>query len=362
MNSAIGQWSPLPQSLPTQNRPSQEGNPSARAGIDGPGRGVGQGLATAPGQSRGLERADQAAPAPGKAFDVDGLVKNLWSFMQGRLAQAEASGASEAEMEKMWQAAEKGLKQGFGEARDALQAMNKMNDGLDAKIDSAYQGLTDILESRDLSAKAPVTETPDEDTVATENRRISVYQYQEQSFSLNLKTLEGDSIRIQVRNTEEAGADFRRNQSGESLSWGRTNSNDFQLMIEGDLNETERADLNALLVDVNELANEFYDGDMALAWEQAQALSIDGTSLASMDLRMREVEAKGVAAYQSASSETQLPRGLESLRDYARDMLAAQQEWLDRFNSRDALPETMKNHPLNDGRLEAFTRSLLGGE
>ena len=173
----------------------------------------------------------------------------------------------------MWQAAEKGLKQGFGEARDVLQAMNKMNDGLEAKIDSAYQGLADILESRDLSAKAPVAETPDNESVATENRRISVYQYQEQSFSLNLKTLEGDSIRIQVRNTEEA-----------------------------------------------------------------------------------------VAAYQSASSEAQLPRGLESLRDYARDMLAAQQEWLDRFNSRDALPDTMKNHPLNDGRLEAFTRSLLGGE
>ncbi len=362
MNSAIGQWSPLPQSLPTQNRPSPEQGPSGRAGFDGPGRGVGQGLATAPGQNRGVDRADQAAPAPGKAFDVDGLVKNLWSFMQGRLAQAEASGASEAEMEKMWRAAEKGLKQGFGEAREALQAMNKMNDDLDAKIDSAYQGLTDILESRDLSAKAPVTEAPEQEAVATENRRISLYQYQEQSFALNLKTVEGDSIRIQVRNTEEAGADFQRNQSGESLSWGRTNSNDFQLTIEGDLNETERADLNALLADVNELANEFYDGDMELAWEQAQALSIDGTSLASMDLRMREVEAKGVAAYQSANAESQLPRGLESLRDYARDMMAAQQQWIDSFNSRDALPEAMKNHPLNDGQLEAFTRSLLGGE
>ncbi len=282
--------------------------------------------------------------------------------MQGRLAQAEASGASDAEMEKMWQAAEKGLKQGFGEAREVLQAMNKMDENLDAKIDSAFQGLTDILEARDVSAQAPVTESPEREATSSENRRISLYQYQEQSFSLNLKTVEGDSIRIQVRNTQEAGADFQRNGGGESLSWGRSSSNDFQLSIEGDLNDTERADLNALLADVNDLANEFYDGDMALAWEQAQALSIDGTSLASMDLRMREVEAKGVAAYQSANTDTQLPRGLESLRDYARDMMAAQQQWIDSFNRRGALPEVMKNHPLNDGRLEAFTRSLLGGE
>lgn len=362
MNSTIGQWSPLPPSMPPQNRPVQEGNPTERSAVDGPGRGVGQGLDTAPGQNRGVEGADPGASASGSQFDVDGLVNNLWSFMQGRLARAEASGASEAEMEKMWQAAEKGLKQGFGEAREALEAMNKMNEGLGDRIDSAYQGLTDILASRDLSAKAPVTETPEQDAAVTDNRRISLYQYQEQSFALNLKTVEGDAIRVQVQNTGEAGADFQRDQNGESLSWGRAGSNDFQLSIEGDLNETERADLNALLADVNDLANEFYEGDMELAWEQAQALSIDGTSLASMDLRMREVEARGVAAYQSANAESQLPRGLESLRDYARDMMSAQQQWVDGFNSRDALPEAMKNHPLNDGQLEAFTRSLLGGE
>jgi hypothetical protein len=119
--------------------------------------------------------------------------------------------------------------------------------------------------------------------------------------------------------------------------------------------------LNALLKEVNELADEFYDGNMDLAWGKAQALNINGSSLASMDLRMRDVETKGVAAYQAAGGEQQLPRGLESLRQYARDMVSAQQKWMDSFNSRDALPQSIKNHPLNDGRLEAFTRSLLGG-
>jgi hypothetical protein len=364
MNNAIGSWNSLPQSLPSQSRQTLDSDPSARSGnttLEGRGRGIGQGLATAPGQNRVVGGAEPADRAAGKNFDVDGLVANLWGFMQGRLAEAQASGASESEMDKMWQAAEKGLRQGFGQAREALEAMNKMNDGLESKIDAAYQGLTDILEARDLTAKAPVTEAPSGDNLATDNRRISLYQYREQTFELNLKTSEGDRIRIQVRNTDEAGADFQRNQSGESLSWGRTGSSDFKLQIQGDLNDTERADLNALLGQVNDLANEFYDGDMALAWEKAQALSIDGTSLASMDLRMRDVEAKGVAAYQSAGGEQQLPRGLEALRDYARDMVAAQQQWIDRFDSRDAFPEALKNNPMNDGRLEAFTRSLLGG-
>jgi len=362
MNGAIGQWNPIPQAQPSGPRSSQDNGPGMRSGqneANGPGQGFG--LNEALGQNRGADRLEKSDQTAGKNFDVDGLVSNLWSFMQGRLEQAQVSGASDAEMDKLWQAAEKGLKQGFGQAREALQAMNRMNPGLNEKIDTAYEGLTAILDARDLTASAPVTEQADEAPATADNRRISLYQYQEQSFALNLKTTEGDRITIQVRNSQESGADYQRNQNSEALYWGRADNNAFQLEIQGDLNETERADLNALLKEVNELADEFYDGNMDLAWGKAQALNINGSSLASMDLRMRDVETKGVAAYQAAGGEQQLPRGLESLRQYARDMVSAQQKWMDSFNSRDALPQSIKNHPLNDGRLEAFTRSLLGG-
>jgi len=291
-------------------------------------------------------------------FNVDELVDNLWSFMRGRLSQAKASGASEAEMDKLWAAAEKGIKQGFGEARDVLESMGKLDGALKGKIDEAYGRLEDVLANRDVNASVSGEESTQVSRQA--NRNIGIYQYEQRTFSLDVTTAEGDKVTIHVDRRSEASAEKSSGDGWSSVSWGKVESGQFDLSIEGDLNDKEKADLTALLKEVGELADEFYDGDLGVAFEQAQALSIDGTSLASLDLSMRSVQAKGVSAYQQEGGEGQsLPRGLDPLREYARELVDAQQRWVDKLNSERGLVDALTNHPRNDGQLSTFLDSLF---
>ncbi|WP_108125372.1 DUF5610 domain-containing protein [Saccharospirillum mangrovi] len=306
--------------------------------------------------------ASSASSSAAANFNVDELVDNLWGYMRGRLAQAQSSGASDAEMDKMWAAAEKGIEKGFGEARDILESMGKLDGALKGKIDDAYSRLEDVLALRDLNA--PVARSEDSaPATGAANRRISMYQYEQRTFSLDVTTAEGDKVTIYVDKRTEAAAEQSSGDGWSALSWGKVESGQFDLRIEGDLNDQEKEDLTALLQEVGDLAEEFYDGDLGVAFQQAQALSIEGTSLASMNLHLRSVEAKGVAAYQQAGGEGQsLPRGLEPLRQYARDMVEAQQRWMDSLGSEFGLVDALSNHPRNDGQLSQFLESLFGGE
>lgn len=348
MNNALSNLSALTPSIAGYQRPGSSGANAAAANAD---------------NASATSKADQGqAPASAAAnFNVDELVDDLWGFMRGRLSQAQANGASEAEMEKLWSAAERGIKQGFGEARDMLQSMGKLDEALGNKIDQAYGRLEDALAARDLNAD--VSGSGETQVEGGANRRISLYQYEQRSFSLDVTTAEGDRVTIQVDKRTEAGAEQTSGDGWSALSWGKLETGMFDLSIEGDLNDQEKADLTALLKEVGDLADEFYDGDLGVAFKQAQALSIEGSSLASMDLNMRSVEARGVGAYQQAAGDSgqSLPRGLEPLRQYARELVDAQQRWMDKLNSEQGLSEALANHPRNDGQLGNFVESLLGG-
>lgn len=306
-------------------------------------------------------KAADAAPSASKPFNVKALTDNLWGFVQGRLADAQASGASEAEMEKLWQAAEKGLEKGFFEAKSVLKSLGRLDEPLNEKIDQAYSRLTETLKQRDVEAKAPpVEEAPAPETSAV-SRGVSLYQYRERTFTLDVATREGDRITIHVQNSQEASAEQHSEAGWSQTRWGQSESDMFSLRIEGDLSEQERDDLDRLLGDVNTLANEFYDGDIGVAWEQAQAIDINGSSLASMDLNLRSVETRGAAAYQRQArpEATELPRGLAPLQQYARDLVQAQTDWQDRFSSDKGFFDALDNHPRNDGRLAHMARELL---
>ncbi|PTY36506.1 hypothetical protein BGP77_04200 [Saccharospirillum sp. MSK14-1] len=324
---------------------------------------AGSGQSPEPGVARSVNapaKAEESGSTQSAAsqFNVDELVDNLWSFMRGRLSQAKASGASEADMDKLWAAAEKGIKQGFGEARDVLESMGKLDNALEGKIDQAYGRLEEALANRDLNAE--VTHGNSTQISQSGSRSIGIYQYEQRTFSLDVTTAEGDKVTIHVDRRTEAAAEKTSGDGWSSLSWGKVESGQFDLSIEGDLNDQEKADLKALLQEVGDLADEFYDGDLGVAFEQAQALSISGTSLASLDLSMRSVQAKGVSAYQQAGGEGQsLPRGLEPLREYARELVDAQQRWMDSLNSERGLVEALSNHPRNDGQLSSFLDSLF---
>ncbi|TXR53425.1 DUF5610 domain-containing protein [Reinekea thalattae] len=333
-------------------------------------------------EASSTEQTDSTSRADN--FNVDALVDQLWSFASSRVAKAEADGASEEDIAQMWQDAASGIEKGFSEAKEVLEGMELLDEPLKMKIDSAYGQLVDkideslqalsgdvLIEPKEKASTTYVSASYVETSSLYTNRSsssqginaYSQYQYQSQTFELDLVTKEGDKIQIRSAVTEENYAAYGSDNSASSVQWGASGSSDYSLYIEGDLSDEERADLEALLEQVNELANEFYNGDLNTAFSMAQQIGIDGTSLKSMDLSMTEVEASRVGSYVSnvpESDSTSLPKGLEPLKDYADRLLAEQLEWQSKFESDRGLLTALLNHPMNQGDLGDFVSQMLG--
>lgn len=307
----------------------------------------------------------EATSSAAQNFNVDALVDKIWSFASERIADAKAEGASEEELTAMWEAAEKGIQQGFAEAKDVLSSMGEDSDDLTMKIDSAYGQLLDKLNERNLdAASAPTAAQPPAEPAAqgspSIDRMIQIQQYERQTFSLDLKTSQGDTI--QIRAVSESVANLSDSRFGQQAStqWSSLEQGGYSLMVKGDLNEQEMADLEALLSDVNDLAAEFYEGDYQTAFNMAKELNIDGTSLKSMDLSMQEVEQKGASVYAETAGETiKLPKGLEPLQQYAEKLMQAQEKWQERFDARGEFLKTLGNHPMNRGEMSSIAEQLL---
>lgn len=313
--------------------------------------------------TKNVESAPKSSRAEG--FNVDALVDQIWSFASARIAKAESNGASEEELDGLWNAAKKGVSQGFGEAKDILEDLGQLDEDLEMKINNAFGQLMDKLDARDLtpSEKPALSNTAVTAEVADSvklNRAINLYQYERQTFAMDITTAQGD--RIQIRSVAEQSASIQDSSFGSqsATKWGMNEESGFSLFIKGDLNQQELADLDKLLAEVNELANEFYNGDMQTAFEKATALNINGTSLRTMDLSMKEVEQKGASVYAATQDESsRLPKGLSPLKEYAERLLQAQEQWQQRFQSPEGLMSAIKNHPLNNGDFLKTSQFLM---
>lgn len=299
-------------------------------------------------------------------FDVDALVNRIWGFTSGRIESAERDGASQEKLDGLWEAAEQGVAQGFGEAKSILEDMGLLDDELALKIETSFQSLMGKLDARDLSPSLPVNAASVRSEVNSLGNSLtantSFAQYERQTFSLSLMTEQGDQI--EIRSIAEQYLQAEDSQFGQQsqTQWQAGSASGFSLFIKGDLNAQERLDLDALLTQVNELATEFYKGDYQTAFEMASDLNIDGTSLRSLDLSLGSVEQSGASAYAAEqSNQSKLPQGLSLLKEYAEKLIEIQQEWAETFNAPSALLAAFENHPMNDGNLSQTATSLLNG-
>lgn len=314
--------------------------------------GLGERLQTSKSQA---EAPAETASGVAESFDVDALVDTVWNFVAQRLASEQATGADETRMAELKEAAVDGIKQGFSKAKDVLDELGMLDEDLTLKIDSAFGALMDrldgVAENSAPSVEAPAANPPSSATVSS---NAELYQYQQQTFALKLRTAQGDIVNIRSVYESSSSASQYADENKLVTQWSSSESGSFSLFVKGDLNDEELADIEALLNDIDELATEFYEGDMMSAFEMAQALNIDGTSLTSMNLRLTEVEQTKASYYQGVEDfgravagepPSLLPKTLEPLREYAEKLIAASEA---QNNSRIAIDDfltAMQNHP-----------------
>lgn len=297
--------------------------------------------------------ADKTVNEATKAFDVDAIVDTVMKQIGKRIGEAKSAGASDKELESMFEAARSGVEKGFGQAREQIEALNKMNEPLAEKIDAAENG---IYEGIDQLKKDTLEANNKNDGAKTEQGSFEygrVFQQARNDFSFELTTQEGDKVTIKANSQFESYAAFMKSQgeNGQSQVAGasQSNSSGYSFSVEGDISDAEMAAIDDLMSQVNSLSEEFYGGDLDKAFDMAMGLTSDASQIAefSLNLRQQQTQAveygKGVAEY----SQDALPKGLsEPLADFANGVKQAFDKAKFFQNSQDLLAElTEKMQP-----------------
>lgn len=242
-------------------------------------------------------------------FTPEKVADRISGFVAAGLENARARGASEERIQQMYDAAMKGVEKGFKEAKEILTNL----DVLKGKI------AEDVSETERLTFDALAKLSPQQKLVSNLTQMTAAQRFEKsETFELNLMTKEGDKVSISFGRSEsmQAGMSIAKSDSGMAaiFDMSRSETSGFSFSVQGNLNVDEIDAIQNLIRDVNQLANEFFEGDVQKAFEQAANFKMDTQQLASMSLTLTRSESYSAAmSYEKTqalggSAETQRPQ------------------------------------------------------
>lgn len=269
-------------------------------------------------------------------YTPEKVATRILGFIEGRLKSAEASGADTTELRKLLDQARSGVEKGFDEARKILDGMGVLNGKIATDIDDTYQriqdGLSDLTQRYDPEqAESTTPATTGSGAAAAYSSRFSALA---ETFDMEVTTRDGDRLRISVAqasaNWSQTGVAVARDgDSQATVATSRSGSlqiGGWQVQVEGELDDDERAALEKLFGQVQDLSNRFYSGDLTGAFDRAMALELDGEQLASMSLRLTQTSVRQATdAYASVAQQGGRSASAVNgaLLDYAQGLLDA---------------------------------------
>lgn len=266
-----------------------------------------------------LQTLDPQGAKPAKndsLFDFEEVAKNVLSFVEKMVMKAKGGGADDEKLTSMMEQARKGIDEGFAQARTEIGEMGEVNDETDEGIDKSYQLIQAGLSRFEDRLLKP--EDLGQLSVSSAELNYSLTK----SSSLSIQTNDGDTVTIDFAQalsyqksqqnasystTDENGQSTQVNYSQSSES--RFQAVGFSFSVEGELDDDEKAAIGALVKDVSKLADEFFNGDLDKAFEQATQLGFDESELSGFSLQMSRVEKVSVAQAYQQVAQYEAPRG-----------------------------------------------------
>jgi hypothetical protein len=228
-------------------------------------------------------------------YSPEKVASRISDFVAQGLEQARSRGASDADLDRMYQAAVSGVEKGFKEATKILKDLDMLSPDISATID----------QTKEMTFEALAGLAPTSDSAPTRATSISAAERysKAESFSMDVMTQEGDKISINFSSeasiTASLGAYSDGDTSAVSFGIDRNASSNYSFSVEGDLNEEELDALTSLIQDINLIAEDFYSGDVQDAFEQATELEMDKSQLMNLNVTMTQSASyTAVAAYE----------------------------------------------------------------
>jgi hypothetical protein len=291
-------------------------------------------------------------------FDFEEIAKNVLNFVGGAIKNAQNKGADEDQLNNLFEQASSGVLKGIKLAELDLagflneEVTNGINQSKSLIEDGIAKLKRDIFNPQALNLEKPATSTVNSTSIS--------YEKQE-SGELSIRTRDGDTVNITFEDLEQFefsqrqvqqlaqqteldnkavvtepvnvpidvnNAAVARAQTAPPAdvdvddSEVRINEADkaqpstdsiqqntifykestFSFTVKGELDEDELKAIGQLVADANELAEEFFNGDIETAFNQALELGFDEQELSSFAMQLTKVENTAVIkAYETVS-------------------------------------------------------------
>jgi hypothetical protein len=313
-------------------------------------------------------------------YTPEKVAERVLGFIDQRLRSEKADGADPDKLQGLLDQARAGIQKGFDDARKVLDGLGvlggKVADDIDDTFDRIQDGLDQLQKTYTQPAQSP--QAGGAVAVAGYSERFNA---QAESFDLEVKTRDGDKLRISIaqassnwsRSSVAAASDGKNSLLSVSSQSSSLQIGSWQIEVEGELDDEEKAALSDLLGQVQDISSKFYSGDVAGAFDRAMALDMDGEQLASMSLHltqtkvMQATDAYGAVAQQGGQAASAVNGNLKDYANSLLDALRSAGELAE--NGRGALEELLKGgfglderfDPNQLAKAERFNSRLLDG-
>ncbi|MDO3384187.1 DUF5610 domain-containing protein [Gilvimarinus algae] len=261
-------------------------------------------------------------PAGFKPLTAEQAAGNILGFIERQLERDLAAGADKAALQSRLEAGLAGFKKGFNEAKEQLEALGQLSPAVAKDIGKTYDLVTGGVE--DLAGKFGLSQS-DEPVWSAPPPGSAInarYEYASaQSFNFEVRTREGDVITIEAASSRGDSASWYQNDSGAGFAQASVSSSEYRISVEGDINDEERAALDSLLGQVNQLADEFFTGDLETAFNNALSLGYDKEQISGFALNLTRVEIQRASvAYRPETGAQDLAGSLAPVGHFIRDL------------------------------------------
>lgn len=262
------------------------------------------------GKQPSTEVAEKDEEKTNSLFDFEKIAKNVMRFVGGVIRGAAEGGAGDEKLNSLFSQAREGVSRGFAMAeKDLAGFMNKeIEDGMTKSRSLIDDGINEL--ERDIF-------NPNQVNAATQLNAIA--SGEEKSGSILIRTRDGDEVTLSFESRSQFNAvsqtSYYNAQSGGDASGdGQSSAQMMQqstlyeyfeksgisFSLKGELDEDELKAISALVEDAQDLADDFFSGNVDKAFSQALELGFDDKELVGYALQLnRTTQSDVLKAYEN---------------------------------------------------------------
>jgi hypothetical protein len=197
-----------------------------------------------------------------------------------------------------------GIDQAKGDLKDLAMLDDDLNQGIEKSRTLINKGIDDLYEQMfppaNKSNEKIAELTPSIRSTAIDSE---LYTSNSKGSELSITTTDGDVVSISFSELQEYASkeayQYQESSQGGSTNYSSTSSQyheiNFSYSVEGELDNDEKAAIEALIKDVNSLQKDFFNGDVNKAFEKAVELGFDNKQITSFSMDLQQTKTSYVS-------------------------------------------------------------------